>query len=368
MKMKKIIAPTMAQAIEKVKQELGSDAVIFHTKKVTTGKFFNLFKKENVEVLAASDSEMDVPINKPRKITDVRDKEVMSHHRSAADSGMPFRRVSEKVDRLFTAPDLIEELRGKLLDQGVISSDLDALTQVLIKKWYQSDERMTREEMIQVIKGRLVQNLDPTRFQTSVLSNRYIMLVGPTGVGKTTTLAKLASRAVLDEGKKIAFITTDTYRIAAIDQLKMYANILGAPIEIAYTDHDFHELMQKLAHYDQVFIDTAGRNFKNGAYINDLIRLIQDESQIGMFLVLSATMKLEDMNMVIQQLDPLHLSQLILSKMDETLSYGAIISMLLKHRQLNVSYITNGQDVPDDLSNPNLRELINLLLGDSNDK
>ncbi|MCO7125979.1 flagellar biosynthesis protein FlhF [Sporolactobacillus shoreicorticis] len=366
MKMKKIIAPTMAQAIEKVKQELGSDAVIFHTKKVTTGKFFNLFKKENVEVLAASDAEMDMQINKPSKITDVRDKEVMAHHHSPADSGMPFRRVNKKVDRFFSAPVFVEELRGKLLEQGVLNHDLDALTQVLIKKWYQSDERMTREEMVQVLKGQLIQNLDPTRFQASVLHDRYIMLVGPTGVGKTTTLAKLASRAVLDEGKKIAFITTDTYRIAAIDQLKMYANILGVPIEIAYTDGDFHQLMQKLAHFDQIFIDTAGRNFKKGAYINELIRLIHDESQIGMFLVLSATMKCEDMNMVIEQFDSLHLSHLILTKMDETLSYGSVISMLLKHRQLTVSYITNGQDVPDDLSNPNLRELINQLLGDSN--
>jgi flagellar biosynthesis protein FlhF len=365
MKMKKIIAPTMAQAIEKVKQELGSDAVIFHTKKVTTGRFFNLFKKENVEVLAASDPEINAPFKKTRKKAEEQNEDIHFNPHSIVDNKMPFRRVNGKVDQLFSAPQLVEELRDKLLSQGMLREDTDTLVQTLIKKWYQSDEHMTQEEMKRVLKEELVQSLDPNRFLPSVQHDHFIMLVGPTGVGKTTTLAKLASRAVLDEGKKIAFITSDTYRVAAIDQLKMYANILSAPIEIAYTEHDFHELIRKFAHFDHVFIDTAGRNFQDSSYIKELIKLIDGESQIGLYLVLSATSKLEDMDMVIKQFETLHLSRVILSKIDETLSFGAIISIMLRYRQLSISYIANGQDVPDDLRNPNVRELINLLLGDS---
>ncbi|MET1247876.1 flagellar biosynthesis protein FlhF [Sporolactobacillus sp. STCC-11] len=367
MKMKKIIAPTMAQAIEKVKQELGSDAVIFHTKKVTTGRFFNLFKKESVEVLAASDPEINAPLKKIRKKAEEQNEAIRFNHHSIANNKMPFRRVSEKVDQLFSAPQLVQEFRDKLLSHGMLREDTDPLIQKLIKKWYQSDEHMNQEEMKRALKDELVQSLDPTRFLPSVLHERFIMLVGPTGVGKTTTLAKIASRAVLDEGKKIAFITSDTYRIAAIDQLKMYANILNAPIEIAYTEHDFHELIRKFAHFDHVFIDTAGRNFQDSSYINELIKLVDGESQIGMYLVLSATSKLEDMDMVINQFEALHLSRVILSKIDETLSFGTIVSILLRHRQLSISYITDGQAVPDDLRNPNVRELINRLLGDSHD-
>lgn len=364
MKMKKIIAPTMAQAIEKVKQELGSDAVIFHTKKVTSGRFFNLFKKENIEVLAASDPEPESAINKKRKKAEKESKELLPYQYPEPELGIPFRRTDVKVDRLFSDPDAIERLRSKLLDQGMLKLDTDPLMQILIKKWYQSDEQMNQEELTNVLKAQLIQRLDPRRFQSAALSDHFVMLVGSTGVGKTTTLAKLASRAVLDEGKKIAFITADTYRIAAIDQLKMYANILGAPIEIAYTEQDFHALINKFAHFDHVFIDTAGRNFQNRAYISELLKLAGDGSQIGLYLVVSATTKYEDMNALINQFQSLNLSKIILSKIDETTSYGAIVSTLLRHPQLHVAYITNGQDVPDDLRYPNVRELINLMLGD----
>ncbi|MCL1630867.1 flagellar biosynthesis regulator FlhF [Sporolactobacillus sp. CPB3-1] len=368
MKMKKIIAPTMAMAIEKVKQELGNDAVIFHTKKVTTGRFFNFLKKEQVEVLAASDSETSAPLNKTRQKSDELVKEPVQIDHPVNNADMPFRHVYEKVDRLVSPPHVIEEIQEQLLDQGLARQEVGFLIRNLVKKWFQSDEQMTRNEMMHVLREQLIQALDPARFQGNMFSDKYVMLAGPTGVGKTTTLAKLAGRTVLDEGKKIAFITTDTYRIAAIDQLRMYADILSAPIETAYTARDFQELLKKFEHYDHVFIDTAGRNFQNGEYINDLVHLISQDKRIGIYLVLSATSKFEDMDSLIQQFESLHIKRLILSKVDETLSYGAVISILLKYRQYNVAYITNGQDVPDDLSVPNLRELINLLIGDINGK
>ncbi|MCO7174708.1 flagellar biosynthesis protein FlhF [Sporolactobacillus kofuensis] len=365
MKMKKIIAPTMAQAIEKVKQELGNDAVIFHTKKVTSGRFFNLFKKVNIEVLAASDPEPHSPINKSEQVAEKESKGFITNHGATVnEQGLPFRRSDHKVDRLFTAPGLIESLQDKLLDQGMRRDDTDPLMQLLIKKWYQSDEQMNRRELMELLKAQLVQKLDPRRFQIGGLSEHFIMLVGPTGVGKTTTMAKLASRAVLDEGKKIAFITADTYRIAAIDQLRMYADILGAPLEVAYTQQDFQRLIRQFSEYDHVFIDTAGRNFQNSSYISELRQYVGDGLSIGLYLVVSATTKVEDMNAVITQFQSMNVTNLILSKLDETTTLGSLVSVLLQQPKMNVAYITNGQDVPDDLHFPNVRELINLMLGD----
>ena len=101
-------------------------------------------------------------------------------------------------------------------------------------------------------------------------NKKYINIVGPTGVGKTTTLAKVAAETMLNQRKKVAFITTDTYRIAAIDQLKTYAKILNIPIEVAYNLEDFKRAADRFSHYDIVFIDTAGRNFRNEQYVKDL--------------------------------------------------------------------------------------------------
>ncbi|GEB75915.1 hypothetical protein SINU_04460 [Sporolactobacillus inulinus CASD] len=365
MKMKKIIAPTMAQAIEKVKQELGDDAVIFHTKKVTDGKLFNLFKKEHVEVFVASDSDTEASFNKRSYKTEVKTKESKSLNQGAVLKPMPYKRLDEKVDRLFSVPQWLKSIQDLLLNQGVQWPHAEQLLQGLVKKWYQSDERMSGDEAKQVLYDELLQRLNAEQIHTAHLNGKYMMLVGPTGVGKTTTLAKLASRAVLEEGKKVAFITADTYRIAAVDQLKMYADILEAPMETAYTEQDFNELLQRFSKYDHVFIDTAGRNFQNSGYIAELLQFLKAEQQINMYLVLAATAKFEDLNRVINQFESLHVSQLIVTKVDETATYGTLISILLQHPRLNIAYMTNGQEVPDDLQKAHVGNLINHLLGGS---
>ncbi|RYL95326.1 flagellar biosynthesis protein FlhF [Sporolactobacillus sp. THM7-4] len=363
MKMKKIIAPTMAQAINKVKEELGNDAIIFHTKKVTNGHFFNLFKKESVEVLAASDPDQEFSL-KNLSVKPEKKKERFSQKDRLP--GLLPHRVSDKVDRLFLGPACIKKFQNRLSEQGMADQHIVQVLKILVRKWYQSDEKLTEREMAGLLKAQLVRKLDPLRFQSP--PRRYIMLVGPTGVGKTTTIAKWAGHAVLNEGKKIAFITSDTFRIAAIDQLKMYAGILRVPVEAAYNEQDLHSFIQKFSSFDHVFIDTAGRNFQLPEYIDESKRMIESDDQIEPYLVVSATAKFEDIQELMDQFKALPVHKLIISKVDETRTYGAILSTLINHPDKRVAYITNGQNVPDDFQPADVHDLVHRTLGDLDDE
>ncbi|RYM07166.1 flagellar biosynthesis protein FlhF [Sporolactobacillus sp. THM7-7] len=359
MKMKKIIAPTMAQAIEKVKEELGSDAVIFHTKKVTRGRFFNLFRKENVEVLAASDPEPSLPLKKSVNHPEEKDKEAFSPFAYQRTPSYPW-----EADRLFTGPACMDKIRDQLTKQGLVDDHIYTLMKALVKKWYQRDEKLTEKELAHLLKAQLTRMLDPLRFQHSPLPERFVMLVGSTGVGKTTTIAKLAGRAFLEEGKKIAFVTADTFRIAAIEQLKTYAGILDAPVQVAYDEDDFHHAVEKFSSYDYVFIDTAGRNFHDEKYIDDIGGLVRSAPKLGLYLVVSATAKFDDIDTMIGRFGRLNVNKLIVSKMDETRTYGPIVSALIRHPELTMTYVANGQNVPDDLRAADCHELVRHLLGD----
>lgn len=366
MKMKKIIAPTMAMAMEKVKKELGKDAIIFQTRKVNDNHFFNLIKREHIEVLAAIDTETDFPLKNPNKSAEIKAEGELSHQNSSP-SAMPFLRVTEKVDRLFKGPDLVEKFRSQLSGQGILEPVIDDLLKALIRKWYQNDEHLNEQEMRQLLRKEMLMKIDPARFFSPVRLKPYLMLVGPTGVGKTTTLAKLAGHAVLDERKRVALITLDTYRIAAIDQIRKYAEILHIPMETAYTAEELHVLIEKYAHYDQVFIDTAGRNFLGSEYISEIEAITRREDQVDGVLVLSATAKYEDLAQMIHSFKQAHINHFIFSKMDETTTYGNLANILFTCPDQDVLYITNGQDVPDDLAKPNLQKIIDHLLDDAHE-
>ncbi|WP_353947718.1 flagellar biosynthesis regulator FlhF [Sporolactobacillus sp. Y61] len=355
MKIKKIIAPTMQQAIEKVKQELGSDAVIFHTKKVSTGHFFNLFKKENIEVLAASDPDTESAFKTVPKYSDNRRREV---------SPPPALHQYVREDPLFSGPDYIKKMRRLIIRQGMIDEHADQILKILVKKWYQSNEQLGPDQLNRLFQLEVVRLLNPERFKRPQVADQMMMLVGPTGVGKTTTIAKLAGQAALEGVEKMVLITADTFRIAAINQLRTYGEIIDIPVEVAYSAEDFQTLIEKYSDYDRVFIDTAGRNYQNETYIRDIGHLIDTHSRIRPYLVLSATAKYEDMDALMTKFNPLHADRMIITKIDETKTYGGMISAMLNHPRKHLTYVTNGQEVPEDLRAPDIHTLINRMLGD----
>ncbi len=198
-------------------------------------------------------------------------------------------------------------------------------------------------------------------------NKKYINIVGPTGVGKTTTLAKVAAETMLNQRKKVAFITTDTYRIAAIDQLKTYAKILNVPIEVAYNLEDFKRAADRFSHYDIVFIDTAGRNFRNEQYVKDLGNIIDFSNDLETYLVLSLTSKQTDMDAIYRQFSTIPIKQVIFTKADETATYGSMINFIQRN-QIAPFYITNGQNVPDDIVRATPTNIVNTILGAYNNE
>jgi flagellar biosynthesis protein FlhF len=192
-----------------------------------------------------------------------------------------------------------------------------------------------------------------------------VFLIGPTGVGKTTTIAKLASRYKLNYGKEVGLLTTDTYRIAATDQLKTYANILDIPLDIVLTKNDINEAIAKMGGTDLILVDTAGFSHKNASQRKDMeeiLNTVDPAYDKEVFLVLSATTKYRDLKEIVDTYKTFTDFSLIFTKLDETDLYGNILSTKL-YAGTNLSYVCNGQGVPDDLNIINIQHIVKQLLG-----
>jgi flagellar biosynthesis protein FlhF len=196
---------------------------------------------------------------------------------------------------------------------------------------------------------------------------KVVFFVGPTGVGKTTTLAKIASRLKVDQGKKIAFLTADTYRIAAAEQLRIYANILDTSLSIIYSAEELNHGMEQLEEVDVVLVDTAGFSHKSQTLKEDVKNLIQSldaRYSRETYLVLSATTKYNDLKEIADIYKEISDYKIIFTKLDETTTYGNILNIKL-YSNAEVSYITNGQNVPDDIEIFNSQKIVKRLLGGS---
>jgi len=366
MKVKKYTASSMPEAMMKVRSELGSDAVILNSKTLQSHGFFGLFKKNSIEVIAAIDPELT---SSPRQHAKERvepgtfrsqQNRVPEERRAAGnqEDNELLKEISQLREMLqdtglenklavpLPAPikSQVEWLAGQEVDPEYINE----LTASLLERWYVSgaaeEERKVRQWCAEEIKGKL----SNYSFGGLTFRKKFINVVGPTGVGKTTTLAKIAAESVLKHNKKVAFITTDTYRIAAIEQLKTYAGILDVPIEVCYNLEDFKEAADKFDEYDHIFIDTAGRNFRNKKYVEDLKRAIDFGHEMETFLVLSLTAKQRDMEEIYRQFSLIAIDRFIFTKLDETAMHGSMLNMINKF-STGAAYLTNGQDVPDDL-------------------
>jgi flagellar biosynthesis protein FlhF len=194
---------------------------------------------------------------------------------------------------------------------------------------------------------------------------KVVFFIGPTGVGKTTTIAKIASKFKLEQEKKVALLTADTYRIAAAEQLRTYANILDIPLSVVYTPEDIGREVEAVADCDLILVDTAGFSHKNDSQREDMQTLLEslpEEYERDIYLVLSATTKYKDLVEITDSYQAYCRFALIFTKLDETGAYGNIYNIRM-HTQAPLSYITTGQNVPDDMEEVDTQKLVKQLLG-----
>lgn len=192
-----------------------------------------------------------------------------------------------------------------------------------------------------------------------------VFFIGPTGVGKTTTIAKIASEFKLEKGKKVSFIAADSFRIGAMDQLNNYANILDVPMEIIVEPSDLNEKIEKLKDQDIILVDTAGFSHKNTEQkeaTRNLLNALDSKYKSEKFLVLSVTTKYEDLKEISDAFKEICDYRLIFTKLDETNAYGNILNIKLRTKA-PISYITNGQNVPDDIETVDPQSLVRTMLG-----
>lgn len=191
-----------------------------------------------------------------------------------------------------------------------------------------------------------------------------LLFMGPTGVGKTTTIAKIASHYVMEEKKKVALLTADTYRIAAAEQLRTYANILEVPFRVVYTAEEAREAISDFKDFDYIFIDTAGHSHQNEELLTKMKELLETVKETGVyqtFLVLSATTKYRDLLKIASSYREITDYQLIFTKLDETASLGNLLNLTL-YTESEIAFVTCGQNVPEDIEQFNPQKTVKQLL------
>ena len=193
---------------------------------------------------------------------------------------------------------------------------------------------------------------------------KAVFFIGPTGVGKTTTIAKIASKFTVEDKKRVALLTTDTFRIAAAEQLRTYAGILEAPFRVIYTMQELEDAIRDFKDYDYILIDTTGHSHQNEeqkAAMKELVHCVDGMVEKEIFLVLSATTKYRDLVNIADSYKDVEGYKLIFTKLDETSAFGNILNLKF-HTGASLSYVTCGQNVPDDIEKFNPQKTVKSLL------
>ncbi len=393
---KKYTAATETDAVLKAKEELGSGAVVLNVKTVKQRGLARIFKKDFVEITAALEEKENQPqsmtIENRQPSKDVPDfaainalteatieKKLDTLHNLLADQ------IKKNEDDKLRAENSIlqkkndeesDELREnsnlkylRMVYNKLIESEVDErLANVIIED---IDSSLKKEANIDNIISAVYQKIilklgEPAAIDTEN-GRTVVFFLGPTGVGKTTTIAKLASEFKINKGLSVAMITADTYRIAAVEQLNTYAGILDVPVSVIFTPEELVEAIKKYSEYELIFVDTAGRSHRNTEQLGELEELLMTTENAGLevnidkFLVLSATTKYRDLLNIADAYKDIKDVRLLFTKLDETNAYGNILN-IRAHTGAPLSYVTSGQAVPEDISVVDVQELAKRLL------
>lgn len=416
MTINKFQGKTEEEAIAKAKQEFGENAVIMNVKEVKPKGLFRAFKNSTYEVTAAmeekeqfvnpkralqntkklhdsinlsADEKIDIP--KPEAKPDFRELIQKTMPNSSRMQEPEEKKIEQRLDDLSNRieeslartpkgekPEAENPVKEKPSSEEfhfvrILYSTLlkNEVNEKYVNQILDEIEKFIRPgNSVDVILSNVYQKLilrfgQPKTIDLSGSKPKILFFVGPTGVGKTTTIVKIASKYKVEYDKKVAFITADTYRIAATEQLQVYANILDAPMAIAYSQAELNDSIAKFEDYDLVFVDTAGFSHKNEKQRNDMKTLlggVSEEYNREVYLVLSATTKYMDLLDIVDSYREIADYKLIFTKLDETTTYGNLLNIKL-YSGADLSYTTNGQNVPDDIEVFDTQKIVKKLLG-----
>lgn len=401
MQVKRYEAIDINEAIQLVKRDLGPDAVILSTRKISKGGAkFGLFGREIVEVTAAAET----PSIVERKVTATPVKPTpapvsLEPLKAATAAVEPIidgiDQINQRLDSLASNSDQspnrndsvsddVRELKSMisfLIDQSLEDKQIKEGKSFLSLSRHLQNQGVAPEyirSLIQEIKEKAGDGPDPdirtliqiaaSRMRDSLTfdgwihganeenGQRVVALIGPTGVGKTTTIAKLASDLTM-KGKKVGLITIDTYRIAAVEQLKIYSKILNIPLEVVLSPGDLKNALRSFRHEEVVLIDTAGRSQRDLAQLEDLGRYLDVVDGIETRLTLSAAASDKQMEEAIRNFSKLRVDGLIFTKLDEAVNLGAVYNQHAR-TGIPISYFTTGQKVPEDIEEASAKRLI----------
>ena len=374
MNLKTFEGKTTAEALAKVKRHFGVDAVILHTRSVTRGQFLGYGGERLIEITASKDGfslpakpgAASVPARpRARRMVDATTKEMREATRSARSVDAGVVALADEIDSLkSTMAELVAETRrardpslpGSLheLYQHLIKAQVtDEIAGDLVRKVRSelaepmlSDRTAVRVKLASFVES-MLRVAGPVRL-VSTSTPTVIALVGPTGVGKTTTVAKLAANYRLRHDRKVGLITIDTFRIAAVDQLETYAKIIDVPLKVVVTADEMREALHAMRACDIILIDTAGRSPNDHSKLAELKALLDEAKPHEVHLVLASTCHTAVLRQALRRFTAIGANRVIISKLDEAVGFGVILNCL-KDAEARLSYVTTGQNVPQDI-------------------
>lgn len=419
---KKYQGKNEADAKEKAVKELGQDICIMNVKEVKYKGIKRLFKAPFTEITVALEEESEPPVSKQLLKQPLPTlKNGQDKKESPASSKVDVRiddnvvnqfhedekALQEKLDSIHSL--LKEQIKEQEKNQDKNESVFNQVSGNSSADKKEESDSKRKDTVLDLIRDTLLDNEVDAKYVETIMEEaenilnddtpmeyilshiyqrmilrfgnadiikeasegpKVIFFVGTTGVGKTTTIAKIASKFIVDdkkktEARKVALITADTYRIAAAEQLKTYANILNIPFRVVYTTEEMGLAVKDFWEYDYIFVDTAGHSQNNDEQrdnMSEFIEYVKQYAETEVFLVLSATTKYKDLKTIADKYKKTTEYKLIFTKLDETTTYGNLMNLRI-YTGAPISYVTYGQNVPDDFDTFNPQSTVKKLLG-----
>jgi flagellar biosynthesis protein FlhF len=372
MQVKRYEVSSISEALTKIKEDLGPDAIILSAKKI---KGLN---NSAIEVMAARDEKVQLPKNNrsPAINEDIYKyfqgeigelKELIRSAQRQKSLSLELEELKETMDKFFDIlgtrkrkanQDINHKVYYQLLSYGFTRASAYSILEAVQQK-ISLQTQLSDDMALKIVEDFIIDSL--TAVQGQKEEKRIKTFVGATGVGKTTTLAKLAARYSLMRKMKVGLVTTDTFRIAATEQLRTYAKIMGIRMEVASSKESFQKALQLLSDKDIILVDTPGRGHVDGGYANIMDNLLQS-NDIETNLLISATASEDNLQNIVKQYSSFNYDNLIVTKIDESRRFGILYDIIKKAKK-PVSFLTCGQNVPQDIKEVTPQKMANLIMG-----